>query len=111
MQEFPVIERIKELCEARSWTYYRLAKESGIAYSTLNTMLNKTMSPSIPTLEKICLGFGITMSQFFSDQDDSIFLSEDDREHLAVWTQLNIHGKELATSYISGLLDMQKAKN
>ncbi len=111
MQEFPVIERIKELCEARSWTYYRLAKESGIAYSTLNTMLNKTMSPSIPTLEKICLGFGITMSQFFSDRDESVFLSEDDKEHLAVWTQLNIHAKKLATSYISGLLDMQKVIN
>ena len=41
MQEFAVITHIQELCNARGWTYYRLAKESGITYSTLSTMLNK----------------------------------------------------------------------
>lgn len=41
MQNFAVIARIQELCNARGWTYYRLAKESGITYSTLSTMLNK----------------------------------------------------------------------
>ena len=35
MQNFAVIARIQELCNARGWTYYRLAKESGITYSTL----------------------------------------------------------------------------
>ena len=34
MQEFDVVARIQELCQARSWTYYRLAKASGIPYST-----------------------------------------------------------------------------
>lgn len=51
MQNFAVIARIQELCNARGWTYYRLAKESGITYSTLSTMLNKENMPSIPTLE------------------------------------------------------------
>ena len=30
MNDFDVMGRIKELCKARSWSYYRLAKESGI---------------------------------------------------------------------------------
>lgn len=112
MQEFSAINRIKELCQVRSWTYYRLAKESGIAYSTLNSMLSKTTSPSIPTLERICDGFGITLSQFFSDHDDSVFLSSDTKSHLALWEQLDERSKELGTAYISGLLDLQqKIKN
>ena len=30
MQEFALIARIQELCNARGWTYYPLAKERGI---------------------------------------------------------------------------------
>ena len=65
MEEFDVSRRIAELCEARSWSYYRLAKASGIPYSTLSTMLHKSNVPSLPSLMKICQGFGITLAQFF----------------------------------------------
>ena len=36
MLKFDVTKRIKDLCNAYSWTYYRLAKESDITYSTLS---------------------------------------------------------------------------
>ncbi len=75
MVEFDVVARIQELCQSRSWTYYRLAKASGIPYSTLSTMLHKTNVPSVPSLMKICEGFGITLAQFFSDQDESAKLT------------------------------------
>lgn len=52
MLKFDVTKRIKDLCNAYSWTYYRLAKESDITYSTLSAMLNKGTIPSIPTLER-----------------------------------------------------------
>lgn len=55
MAEFDVVARIQGLCAFRSWTYYRLAKTSGIPYSTLSTMLHKTNVPSVPSLTKICL--------------------------------------------------------
>lgn len=108
MQETAVVERIKAICRSRSWTYYRLAKESGIAYSTLNTMLNKTNSPSISTLSRICDGFGITLSQFFSEHDESVFLTSEQKAHLKLWDGLNEQGKNLTNSYIQALLDVQK---
>jgi len=108
MQEISVIERIKELCAARSWTFYKLAKESGITYSTLNTMMNRSNSPSIPTLSRICDGFGITLSQFFSDHDEFVTFTPEQRTHLAMWDKLNPQGKQLADTYIQGLLDMQQ---
>ena len=85
MQEFDVVARIQELCQARSWTYYRLAKESGIPYSTLSTMLHKTNVPSVPSLMKICNGFGITLAQFFSDQDEAAKLTTDQKQCLVIW--------------------------
>ena len=54
MNELNPLDRIRELCEQRKWSYYQLSKASGIPYSTLNTMLNKENMPSLPTLQKLC---------------------------------------------------------
>ena len=84
--------RIRKLCEARSWTVYRLAKESGITYSTLSTMLNQDNLPTFPTLEKICGGFGITLCQFFGD--DAEFFTAEEKVHLHRWGVLIAGGTE-----------------
>ncbi len=105
---FDVIERIKELCNARGWTYYRLAKESGIPYSTLSTMLRKTNTPSVPSLSKLCDGFGITLAQFFSDKDEVSLLTSDQRACLEQWNHLDETSKPLAMAYMRGLEDRQK---
>ena len=109
MNDFDVIGRIKELCRSRSWSYYRLAKESGIPYSTLNTMLHKTYVPTVPSLMKICDGFGITIAQFFTEEDETARLTADQRQCLDVWNKLNDAGKELATVYMQGMVDHQEA--
>lgn len=111
MQDFDVMGRIKALCEAHSWTYYRLAKESGIPYSSLNTMLHKTYVPTVPSLIKICNGFGITMAQFFSPEDETVKLTKPERECLSHWKQLDQRSQELALAYMNGLADRQPAKN
>lgn len=108
MSDFDVIVRIKELCESRSWTYYRLAKESGIPYSTLNTMLHKTYVPSVPSLAKICDGFGITLAQFFSPEDESVRLTKDQKACLMCWDTLDLYSQELALAYMEGLSARQK---
>ena len=57
--------RILQLMKERNWTAYRLAKEAGLAQSTITNVFKRSTTPSIPTLETICKGFGITMAQFF----------------------------------------------
>ena len=106
--EFDVLGRIEQLCKVRGWTYYRLAKESGIAYSTLSTMLHKTNTPSISTLCKLCDGFGITLAQFFKETDDTALLRQDEKACLQSWAMLNETGKALALAYMQGLTDQQK---
>lgn len=65
MIEDIVLNRIIELLEFNHWTPYKLAKESDIPYSSLNNLLNKKNCPTIPTLEKICNGFQISLGDFF----------------------------------------------
>ena len=108
MQESDIIDRIKSLCEARSWTVYRLAKESGITYSTLCTMLHKSNSPSLSTLIKICNGFGITLAQFFDFENEQALLKEEQKALLGQWDALSEDNRAKANSYISFLLDQQK---
>ena len=107
MQDIDVVGRIQELCHSRSWSYYRLAKESGIPYSTLSTMLRKTNVPSVTSLIKICRGFDITLSQFFSDQDESVKLTIDQRECLSLRNDLDSSSKGLAMTYMQALKDRQ----
>ena len=42
----------------------------------------KNLIPSIPSLEKVCNAFGITLSQFFSEQDDDFTLTPSQKELL-----------------------------
>lgn len=107
MAEFDVVARIQELCQSRSWTYYRLAKASGIPYSTLSTMLHKTAVPSVPSLIKICEGLDITLAQFFSDHDESAMLTADQKDCLSQWNRLDETSKALASAYMRGLADRQ----
>ena len=102
-----VIDRIKNICEMKSWTYYKLAKESGIAYSTLCTMLHKSNSPSLPTLYKICSGFGITLSEFFDDDIDKLVITPQEKELLKNWKCLSEDNQITAHKFISFLLREQ----
>lgn len=107
MQEQEIIERIKTLCGVRGWSLYRLAKESGITYSTLCTMLHKATAPSIPTLVKLCKGFGITLSEFFDTGNGAALLTREQRDFLRLWNSLSTDNQQAAEKYMCFLLEIQ----
>lgn len=103
MNEFNALERIQELCRERNWSYYQLSKVTGIAYSTLSTMFNKHNMPSLPTLQRLCDGFGISITDFFEPDRSSSSLAPDQAECLALFTALSPDDKKLALAYLKGL--------
>ena len=66
---------IKKQREARGWSEYQLAERSGLPQSTISSWYKKDMMPSFASLEKICEAFGVTLSQFFSDGEESVALT------------------------------------
>ena len=58
--------------------------------------------PSLITLEKICIALGVTLSQFFQE-GNSENLTEDQKEVLRIWNDLNINGQETVMSMLRGL--------
>lgn len=76
-----VLERITNLRKKRNWSEYQLAERSGLTQSTISSWYHKNMLPSIPSLQRICNAFGISMSQFFlEDEDKAILLNEQQRQ-------------------------------
>lgn len=62
-----VLERLHQLLESQGWTTYRLAKNSNLSHATIANIYKRNTIPSVSTLEAICKGFGITLSQFFAE--------------------------------------------
>ena len=61
-----VRERIAELCEEKHITINKLANISGITQSTLNNIMSgRNNSTTISTIQKICDGLEITVTDFF----------------------------------------------
>ena len=82
-----VLERLRVLLDERGWTEYRLAKECGLSESTIANIFRRNSVPSITTLESICNGFGITLSQFFAD-GDMVELKPQHKELFDKWVTL-----------------------
>ena len=84
----------------RGWSEYHLAEHSGLPQSTISSWYRKNMIPSIPSLEKICNAFGITLSQLFSENNDPISLTPSQRKLLERWTHLSEDQQEIVFQLI-----------
>ena len=84
----PVLDRITHDREQKGWSEYQLATESGLTQSTISSWYRKDLLPSIPSLEKICNAFGITLSQFFSENEEPYVLTDTQRQLLEASTVL-----------------------
>ena len=61
-----VAKRILELCEEKHIAINALANFSGVAPSTIYSMLNeKSQNPGVVSIKKICDGLEITVREFF----------------------------------------------
>lgn len=66
-----VAKRITELCKEHNMAINTLANISGIAPSTIYSMLNeKSQNPGVVSIKKICDGLEISLREFF---DNALF--------------------------------------
>lgn len=61
--------RILELCRSNHLSINGLANRAGMPPSTVASILNeKSRNPGELTIFKICIGFGISMAQFYASK-------------------------------------------
>ncbi len=95
-------ERLRKILDERGWTYYKLSKSSGLSESTVTNIFKRNTVPSIPTLEMICKGFGITLSQFFAD-GDMVELTPDLKQIFDGWSNLTPRQKQAVMQMIDAM--------
>ncbi len=105
-----VHNRIRELAKERGLTSYELARRSGMALSSLYNMFERGTMPKLETLERICCGMDISLSDFFmflSKPRMGGYMSENDAILLEINRGLNGKNQERLAAYAHGMLEAQ----
>ena len=73
------LSRLDDLMKERGWSDYRLAQNSKLSSSTIANIRSRNTVPSVVTLESICNAFGITLAQFFADNQTMVHLTPEQK--------------------------------
>lgn len=103
-----ILERIFELRKKKGWSEYKFSLESGIPQSTISSWFRKSAVPTLSSLIAICDAFGITCSQFFSDDGVTAELTEKQKELLKAFEALDLKQQD---ALIEFLKKMEKSEN
>lgn len=94
--------RIHDLMNERGWSMYRLAKESGVSWSTIRHMFERNTEPTVPTLEAICRGLGISLETLLLG-DGFTVLDDEQKMLLSKWSTLSTENKKILLSLLNTL--------
>lgn len=89
-----VIKRLNELRLERDMSVYRLSELSGINQSTLANTFSRGTVPSIKHLEAICQALGVTLAQFFTEDEEPMRLTPQEEKLVNFYRKLPTPIKE-----------------
>ena len=95
-----VLKRILDLRMERGWSEYKLSVESGISQTTISSWYRKQICPTVPSLEKICKAFNISMAYFFNESSEPIALTEKQREALELFSKLDMDTQDALLEFL-----------
>ncbi len=98
-----VLATINEYKEQRGWSEYQLAERSGLPQSTISSWYRNDITPTVPSLEKICDAFGITLSQLFSYDGATVTLTQSQQKLLKNWSKLTKEQQEVVFNLIDSM--------
>ena len=84
-----ILSKIRSLQGVRNWSDYKLAQEADIPVATLSSLFQRGNPPKLDTLQSICNAFGLTLAQFFLEDEQIEVLSETEKEMLQVFRRLS----------------------
>lgn len=89
-----VLDRLRKLQADYGWSDYHIAKKAGLSQGTVSNVYKRNTIPNLFTLEAICKAFGITLSQFFAD-NDMVELTPELKELFENWVKLPQEKRDL----------------
>lgn len=102
-----VIKRLNDLRLQRNLSVYRLSELSGVNQSTLANTFSRGIVPSVQNLEKICDAMGITLSQFFSEDQEFTVLTKNESELICNYRNLPGEAKKSVGDLVKSISEMR----
>ena len=95
--------KISDLCRQNKMSAYKLSQITGISQSVLSGITKSKRMPTLITLEKICSAFGITLAQFFTEDNTTVELSDEQKELLSLWSNMTYDEKRCVKTLMKNL--------
>ena len=95
-----ILDRITKYRIERGWKNCRMATEAKISTSTVQSWYKNRARPELPAIQKLCVAFGITLVEFFSDGEKRLSLTEQQEELQNEFDLLSPNEKETVLALI-----------
>ena len=102
-----IIQKLNSLRLERNMSVYRLAELSGINQSTLANTFSRGTVPSVKTLELLLDTLGVTMSQFFADDEELTLLSKSEKELIKNFRRLPTNIKNSVQEIVNSIPNLR----
>lgn len=103
MIKINIHKRLQQLKDERNLTNYELAKKAGLSETTVTNLFKRNNAPTFSTLEAICFAYGITLSQFFTEENDMVTLTDEQKTLITKWSTLSNKQKNILLELISNI--------
>lgn len=102
-----VIAKLNKLRLERNMSVYRLAELSGINQSTLANTFSRGTVPSIKHLELLCEALGVTLAQFFTEDEVPVTLSPQETKLIYNYRRLPENIKTSISTIVNDIPNLQ----
>ncbi len=100
--------RLQQLMDERGLTMYSLAKKSDLSWNTIKNFYAHQSKPTVTTLSMLCEGLGISLAQFFEEDERTVHLTAEQQHLINRWDKLSDHEKQTFSDMLNLILDQRK---
>lgn len=105
-----IAQRLKQLCDMRGVTPYKIAKKAGLSSSTVSCFLAGKSMPRVDTMLILCNQLEISISEFFEEREKLDLQSDEEKKIIETYRNLSMQRKKLLQIYLEMLLYYEEKK-
>ncbi|HLR35869.1 MAG TPA: helix-turn-helix transcriptional regulator [Tissierellales bacterium] len=103
-------KRIRQLRDKHNMTTSELADYCNVSQPVISKLENGHRIPDVPTIQKICDVFGITLADFFASEDSSTTVEDGLKELLDSAKELNTKQIKSLSNFLKTITEENKKK-
>ena len=92
--------KIQKLREEKGFTKYRLAEMTGISHTHICNIENGSKVPTIETVSRLIEPLGVSLAEFFADDDSLFSLSSKEQDIIKIIRALPVEKSDMILDFL-----------